>query len=74
MQIAILFDYLNAKGPIFDHGRHGKKIKYKCLNEMKCLIYTLLYLVYTVLDLVLHHFLKQFFLFLYFCGGEQIQT
>ena len=50
-----LFDYLNAKGFIFDHGRHGKKIKYKCLNEMKCLVYTLLYLVYTVLYLVLHH-------------------
>ena len=46
-----------------------KKIKYKCLNEMKCLVYTVLYWI-----LRQQNFLKQFFLFLYYCGGELIQT
>ena len=40
-----MIDYLNAQGPIFHQWRHEKKIKYKCLNEMKCLVYTVLYLV-----------------------------
>ena len=48
MQIAILFDYLNAKGPIFDLGRHGKKIKYKCLNEILN-IYSIILSIYCII-------------------------
>ena len=49
-----------------------KKKMYKCLNEMKCLVYTVLYLVYTVLYcVILFYVIKTFktiynFLFFYF--------
>ena len=41
-----LLDYLNAQEPIFHHRRHEVKVKYKCLNEMKSLVYTVLYSFY----------------------------
>ena len=40
-----LTDYLYVHRSSFHHRRHEKKMKHKCLNEMKCYVNTVLHLI-----------------------------